>query len=69
MIKNISIVIIFSSLLSSCGWQLRGLDSEAISIQQLQLQAKDSYTPLYRTFQHEMDKRGIEQSENEVLYG
>jgi len=56
---NKSILIIFSFLLSACGWQLHGSQS-AVAIKQINLSAKDIYTPLYRTFKQEFERRQIE---------
>jgi len=56
---NKTLLIVFSLLLSACGWQLRGSPND-VAIQQIHLNANDTYTPLYRTFKQEFERRRIE---------
>jgi len=54
-----TILIVFTLLLSACGWQLHGSQS-ATNIKKINLSARDIYTPLYRTFKQEFERRRIE---------
>lgn len=56
---NKTILIVFSLLLSACGWQLHG-SQNTTTIKQINFDAKDIYTPLYRTFKQEFERRRIE---------
>lgn len=55
-----SILFFFLSLLlTACGWQLQGSQS-ITTVKQINLDAKDIYTPLYRTFKQEFEHRRID---------
>lgn len=53
------VIFLCSVLLTACGWQLRGSQSDT-GIQQINLDADDIYTPLYRNFKSEFERRRIE---------
>lgn len=57
--KKIALVLLLPLLLGACGWQLYGSQS-ATTVKQINLGAKDIYTPLYRTFKQEFERRHIE---------
>jgi LPS-assembly lipoprotein len=57
------IALVCCLLLASCGWQLRGSE-RGTGLQEVRLLADDRYTPLYRSFSGEMERRDIAISEN-----
>jgi len=62
MYKKI-IIIGLITILSACGWHLRGnssMNTDEDKVNALSLTADDIYTPLYRTFKIEYEKRRID---------
>lgn len=54
--------LLLTLALASCGWHLRGSEStatETSGVTAISLTADDIYTPLYRTFQQEFERRRI----------
>jgi LPS-assembly lipoprotein len=59
MIKKFFAAVVCLSLLAGCGWHLHGYQPVPYTLHALTLRASDVYTPLYRTFRNEYEKRRI----------
>jgi LPS-assembly lipoprotein len=60
MIKKILAAVVCLSWLAGCGWHLHGYQPVPYTLHALTLRASDIYTPLYRTFRNEYEKRRID---------
>jgi outer membrane lipopolysaccharide assembly protein LptE/RlpB len=58
-VNKVILIFLLPLLLTACGWQLQGARNTS-TLQQINLGAKDIYTPLYRTFKQEFEHRRIE---------
>lgn len=57
--KRIGVLFACLLLLTGCGWHLRGYDSSSTTISALVLTADDDYSPLYRAFRLELERRQV----------
>ena len=57
-LSNTFIACFLAFGLSSCGWQLRGLDNSALP-KDLALNTSDTYAPFARQFQQTLKRRGV----------
>ncbi len=58
--KQVAIAFTCLMLLAGCGWHLRGYDDHSAAITALTLTAEDDYSPLYRAFRLELERRQVQ---------
>lgn len=65
ILSRLLTILMLSSSMVACGWQLRGSQDDATYLTEINLGAGDIYTKLYRTFKQECEHRQIKLVSNE----